>query len=149
MAHADLPHGGEDVIQADVVRRPRGAAVVLREPEAHDALGARVGPVPLADRGGGVVDGGAGVHGDDQAVVPGDGEAGAVVEEEGAVGGGRGDEREGPVAGVVRGDGVLDEGAAGVVRASGGREVCGGEGGPVAGVVGGDGAWDDGAAGRR
>ena len=114
IVHADLIHGGVDVVHAGGIGRLGGATVVLGQPEAHDALGARVGPVPLADGGGGVVDGGAGVEDDGVAVVPGDVEAGAVVEEEGAVGGGGGDPRDGAVARVVGGDGVLDEGAAGV-----------------------------------
>ena len=79
-------HGGVDVVEADVVRRDGGAAVVLREPEAHDAPGARVGPVPTAGRGGGVGHGGAGVVDDGDAVFPGDVVAGTVVEELGAVG---------------------------------------------------------------
>lgn len=110
--HADLIHGRVDVVYAGVVRRLWGAAAVLGEPEAHDAFGARVGPVPLADCGGGGVDGGADVKNDGEAVVPGDVEAGAVIEEEGAVGGGGGDGGDGAVAGVVGCDGVLDEGAA-------------------------------------
>ncbi len=120
-----LIHGRVHVVHARVVRGLGGAAIVLREPVAHDALGARVGPVPLADLGGGGggVDGGADVEDDDEAVVPGDVEAGAVVEEEGAVGRGGGDEGDGAGAGVVGGDGVLDEGAAGV------EGVGGGEGG--------------------
>ena len=126
IVQADLIHGGVNIVHAGGIRRLGGAAVVLGEPEAHDALGARVGPVPLADGGGGVVDGGAGVEDDGVAVVPGDVEAGAVVHEEGAVGGGGGHERDGAVAGVVGGDGVLDEGAAGVEsvcrRENGGQE---------------------------
>lgn len=127
IVHAELIHRGVDVVHAGVVRGPGRAAAVLREPEAEDALGARVGPVPLADGGGGGSDGGAGVEGDGEAVVPGDVEAGAVVEEEGAVGGGRGDERDGAVARVVGGDGVLDEGPAGIERVCGRREHCGEE----------------------
>ena len=73
----------------------------MREPEAHDARRARVGPVPDADGGVGGVDRGAGVVGNGEAVVPRDGEAGAVVEEEGAVYGGGGDEVDGAIAGVV------------------------------------------------
>ena len=73
----------------------------MREPEAHDARRARVGPVPDADGGVGGVDRGAGVVGNGEAVVPRDGEAGAVVEEEGAVYGRGGDEVDGAIAGVV------------------------------------------------
>lgn len=123
---SDFIHGRVDIVHASIVRGPRRAAIVLREPEAHDALGARVCPVPLADRGCGVVDDGADVEDDGEAVVPGDVAAGAVVEEEGTVGGGGGDEVDGAVAGVVGGDGVLDEGAAWVEgvcwRESGGEE---------------------------
>ena len=89
--HADVIHGDVDVVHAGVIRRPGGTAVVLREPEAHDARRARVGPVPDADRGVGRVDRGAGVVRYGEAVVPRDREAGAVVEEEGAVDGGGGD----------------------------------------------------------
>lgn len=87
---------------------------------------ARVCPVPLTDWGGRVGDGGADVEGDGDAVVPGDVEAGAVVEEEGAVGGRGGDEVDGAVAGVVGGGGVLNAGAAWVHQVEG---VCGREGG--------------------
>ena len=99
--HADVVHGDVDIVHAGIVRRPGCTAIVLREPEAHDARGARVGPVPDADGGIGGVDGGAGVVGNGEAVVPRDGEAGAVVEEEGAVDGRGGDEVDGAVAGVV------------------------------------------------
>ena len=124
--YADVVHGGVDVVHAGLVRRSGRAAVVLGQPEAHDAAGARVGPLPLAGRGFGRVEEGAGVEGDGEAVVPGDVEAGAVVEEEGAVGGGAGDEGDGAGAGVGGGEGVLDEGAAGVEgvgwREEGGEE---------------------------
>lgn len=123
--HADVVHGGVDVVHAGLIRRSGRAAVVLGQPEAHDAAGARVGPLPLAGRGFGGVDEGAGVQDDGEAVVPGDVEAGAVVEEEGAVGGGGGDEGEGAGAGVGGCEGVLDEGAAGVERL--GRREKGGE----------------------
>ena len=84
-------HGGVDVVEADIVRRDGGAALVLREPEAHDAPGARVGPVPHAGRDGAVGHGGAGVVDDGDAVFPCDVVAGTVVEELGAVGSGGGD----------------------------------------------------------
>lgn len=114
--HADHIHGRINIVHAGVVRRLGRAAGVLREPEAHDALGARVGPIPLADGDGRGVDGGADVEEDGEAVVPGDGEAGAVVEEEGAVGGGGGAEGDVAVAGVAGCEGVLDEGPACVER---------------------------------
>ena len=121
IVQADVIHGGVDVVHAGIIRRPRGATVVLREPEAHDALGARVGPIPGADRGVGGVDGGARVVDDGQAVVPSDVEAGAVVEEKGAVNGGGGDEVDGAVAGVVGEVGALNDGATWVTT------VCEGE----------------------
>lgn len=124
--HPKLIHWGIDILHAGIIRWFRGGAVVLGQPEAQDAFGARVGPVPAADGGGGFVDGGADIEDDGDAVVPGDVEAGAVVEEEGAVGGGGGDEGEGAGAGVVGGGGVLDAGAAGVEgvgwREGGGEE---------------------------
>lgn len=98
---ANVIHGDIDVVHAGLVRRPGGAAIVLREPEAHDARRARVGPVPDAGGGVGGVDCGAGVVGDGKAVVPRDGESGAIVEEEGAVDGRGGDEVDGAIAGVV------------------------------------------------
>ena len=124
--HADVVHGGVDVVHAGLIRRSRGAAGVLGQPEAHDASGARVGPLPLAGRGFGRAEDGAGVEDDGEAVVPGDVEAGAVVEEEGAVGGGRRDEGDGAVARVGGCEGVLHEGAAGV-EGVGGREEGGEE----------------------
>ena len=124
--YADVVHGGVDVVHAGLVRRSGRAAVVLGQPEAHDAAGARVGPLPLAGRGFGRVEEGAGVEGDGEAVVPGDIEAGAVVEEEGAVGGGAGDEGDGAGTGVRGCEGVLNEGAAGV-EGVGGREEGGEE----------------------
>ena len=98
---ANVIHGYVDVVHAGIIRGPGRTAIVRREPEAHDARGARVGPVPDADGGVGRVDGGAGVVGDGEAVVPRDREAGAVVEEEGAVDGGGGDEVDGVIAGVI------------------------------------------------
>ena len=118
----NLIHGRVNVVHAGIVRRFRRAAVILGQPETHDAFGARVCPVPLADWGGGVGDGGADVKGDGDAVVPGDVEAGAVVEEEGAVGGGGGDNVDGAVAGVVGGGGVLDAGTAWVQGVCNGGE---------------------------
>ena len=124
--HSDLIHRRVNIVHAGIIRGSRRAAVILGQPEAHDAFGARVCPVPLADWGGGVGDGGAGVKGDGDAVVPGDVEAGAVVEEDGAVGGGAGGEVDGAVAGVVGGGDVLHAGAAWVEgvcgRESGGEE---------------------------
>lgn len=77
--HPNVIHGRKDIIHARLIRRQRGAAVILREPKPHDALGARVCPVPGAGRGGGGGDCGAGVVDDGEAVVPGYVEAGAVV----------------------------------------------------------------------
>ena len=98
---AEIVHGDVDFVHAGIIRRPGRTAVVLREPEAHDARRARVGPVPDADGGVGGVDGGAGVIDNGEAVVPRDGEAGAVVGEEGAVDGGGGNEVDGAIAGIV------------------------------------------------
>ena len=113
-------HGGVDIVEADIIRRDGGAAIVLGEPEAHDAPGAWVGPVPLAGRGGGVGHGGAGVVDDGDAVFPGDVVAGTVIEELGAVGGGGGDEGDGAVAGVVGGKAVFNlDGGTAWVRAEG------------------------------
>ena len=89
--HADVIHGDVDIVHAGVIRRPGGTAVVLRQPEAHDAFRARVRPVPDADRGVGGVDRRARVVRNWEAVVPRNCEAGAVIEEEGTIDGGGGD----------------------------------------------------------
>ena len=108
----DLVHWRPYVVHARLIRGRRRTAVVLREPETHDAGGAGVAPVPLADRGGGGGHGGADVVDHGETVVPDDVLAGTIVEEEGAVWFGGGDADDGAVTGVVGCDDVLDEGAA-------------------------------------
>ena len=99
--HADVVHGRVDVVHAGFICRPRGTATVLRQPETHDALRARVGPIPDADGGVGGVDRGADVIHHGEAVVPRNFEAGAVVEEKGAINGRGINLVDGAVAGVV------------------------------------------------
>lgn len=107
VVHADVEHGGVDVVHAGFVGRLGRAAGVRRDPETHDASRARIGPVPDAERGVGGVEGGADVVDDGDAVVPRDVEASAVVEEKGAVDGGGGDLVDGAVAGVFGYAGAL------------------------------------------